>query len=177
MRHFASEHIGDGLDPAVRMPGKARQIVIRNVVAKVVQQEKGVELRSVPEPESTAQVHARAFESRLRLNQALNRSNGHDMILCCSMHAVLKEAVKVNVDELLMSRAHAVRKPGVNLQSRSLHQFGGKESCGADRHDLIVISVKNKRGHVDLLQIFREIGLGKRLNTVKRRLEACLHPL
>src|SRR6266705_1755674 len=76
-----------------------------------------------------------------------------------------------------MSRAHAVRKSGINLQSRSLHQFGGMKCCGADRHDLIVISVKNERGYVDLLLVFGEIGLGERPNTIKRRLEPCLHPL
>ena len=44
--HVAVEHVGDGLDAAMRMPGEARQVVRRVVGAEIVQQQEGVELGS-----------------------------------------------------------------------------------------------------------------------------------
>ncbi len=35
------EHVGDRLDATVRMPGEPCQVVARNVVAKVIQEQKG----------------------------------------------------------------------------------------------------------------------------------------
>jgi hypothetical protein len=40
MRHFAGQHVGDGLDSPVGMPGESSQIVRRIIAAKVVQQQK-----------------------------------------------------------------------------------------------------------------------------------------
>src|SRR5437016_4631022 len=60
--HGSREDVRNGLDPAVRMPRKTRQILLRNVVAKVVQEEKRVEIRSVAETERTPQVHSRPLE-------------------------------------------------------------------------------------------------------------------
>jgi hypothetical protein len=51
--HRASEHVGDGLDAAVRMPGKASKIVLRVIVAKIVQEQEGIEVLCLPEAEGT----------------------------------------------------------------------------------------------------------------------------
>ena len=61
------EHVGDGLDAAVRMPGKAGQIVLGNVVAEIVQQQERIEVGRVAEAERAAQMDARAFQRRLGL--------------------------------------------------------------------------------------------------------------
>jgi hypothetical protein len=42
--HGPGQHVGDGLDAAVRMPGKPRQIVLRAVVAKIVEQQERIEV-------------------------------------------------------------------------------------------------------------------------------------
>ena len=75
--HRSGEHVGDGLDAAVRMPGKARQIILGNIVAEIIEQQEGIEIGGVAESESAAQMHAGAFERRLGLNESLHGSNGH----------------------------------------------------------------------------------------------------
>ena len=62
----AGQHISDGLDPAVRMPGKSRQIIVWIVVAEIVQQQKRIEILGLAEPEGALQLYARAFDGRLR---------------------------------------------------------------------------------------------------------------
>ena len=46
----AGEDVGDRLDAAVRMPGKAREVVLGTVVAEVVEQQERVELAVSPKP-------------------------------------------------------------------------------------------------------------------------------
>jgi hypothetical protein len=46
------------------MPGKAREIIFRNVITEIVEQEKGIEVGSIAETEGAAEMNARAFESR-----------------------------------------------------------------------------------------------------------------
>ena len=75
------QDVGDRLDAAVRMPREAGQVILRNVVAEVVQQQERIEVGRVAEAERAAQMHARAFEGRLGFDQPLNRSNGHDGLL------------------------------------------------------------------------------------------------
>src|ERR1035438_5009412 len=41
-----SQNISNGLDSAMRMPRKPRQIILRHVIAKIVEQQKRIELRS-----------------------------------------------------------------------------------------------------------------------------------
>ncbi len=43
VQHAAGEHIGDGLEAAVRMIRKARDVVVRLIAAKGVEHEKGVQ--------------------------------------------------------------------------------------------------------------------------------------
>jgi hypothetical protein len=40
---LAFEHVGDGLDPSVRMPRKSRYVIGRIGSAKIVEQQKGIE--------------------------------------------------------------------------------------------------------------------------------------
>src|SRR5580704_9549682 len=71
--HRASEHVGDGFNAAVRMPWESRCIVVRVVVAEIVQQKKRIEILGLAEPESTLQLYTGALDGGLRLN---NLSNG-----------------------------------------------------------------------------------------------------
>ena len=78
----SGKHVRDGLDAAVRMPGKARQIILGDVIAEIVEQEKRIEILRVAKAERTAQMHTRSFEGRFRLYEALHWSNGHVRSTC-----------------------------------------------------------------------------------------------
>ena len=52
---LAGENISDGLDAAMRVPGKPGQIVGRAVVAEVVEEEEGVERLGLAEAKGPAQ--------------------------------------------------------------------------------------------------------------------------
>ena len=69
------EHIGDGLDPPVRMPGKSRAIVFRTIVAEVVEQEEWIEFARIPKAEGATQLDARTLDCRFGLNDSFDRSN------------------------------------------------------------------------------------------------------
>src|SRR5260370_29489464 len=71
------QNVRDCLDSPVRMPREPCQIVLGDIVTKVVEKEKRVEVGRVAEPERPAQVHASAFERWLGLDEPLDRSNGH----------------------------------------------------------------------------------------------------
>src|SRR5579871_4964154 len=71
------EDVGDCLDAAVGMPGKAGKIVLGNIVAEVIEQQKRVEIGGIRVAEGAAQVDAGAFEGRLRFNYSLHGSYGH----------------------------------------------------------------------------------------------------
>src|SRR6267143_363892 len=69
--------VRDGLDAAMRMPRKARQIILGNIVTKIVEEKERVKVRGVAEAERAAQVHARAFHRGLGFHESLYGSNGH----------------------------------------------------------------------------------------------------
>jgi hypothetical protein len=73
----SGQHVGDGLDAAVRVPGKAGQVILGNVVAEIVEQQERIEIGGVAEAECAAQMHSRAFERGLGLDEAFDGSNGH----------------------------------------------------------------------------------------------------
>ena len=50
----AGEHVSDGFDAAMRMPGEAGEIVLRVVVAEIVEQQERIELGGVAEAEGAA---------------------------------------------------------------------------------------------------------------------------
>src|SRR6266852_3444712 len=69
--------VRDGLDAAMRMPRKARQIILGNIVTKIVEEKERVKVRGVAEAERAAQVHARAFHRWLGFDEPLHRSDRH----------------------------------------------------------------------------------------------------
>src|SRR5260370_19585190 len=73
----SGQDICDGFDAAVRVPGKTRQIIFRNVIAEVIEEKKGIEIGSVTEAERTAEVPPRAFHRRLRGYNSFNRPERH----------------------------------------------------------------------------------------------------
>jgi O-phosphoseryl-tRNA(Cys) synthetase len=52
--HGAGKNIGDRLDAPVRMPGKAGEVVGRNIVPEIVEQEERIEISGVAESEGAA---------------------------------------------------------------------------------------------------------------------------
>jgi hypothetical protein len=68
--HGASEDVCDGLDSAMGMPWEPCQIILRNVIAEIVEEEKWIKVGCVAEAERAAQMHAGAFERRFGLNEA-----------------------------------------------------------------------------------------------------------
>ena len=69
MIDIAGQHVGDGLDAAMRMPREAGEIFGRPVVAEIVQQQERIEFGGVAEAERAAQMHARALDRGLGLKQ------------------------------------------------------------------------------------------------------------
>jgi hypothetical protein len=47
------------------MPREARQVIIGNVIPKVVEEKKRIKVGRIAEAEGAAQVHTRAFQGRL----------------------------------------------------------------------------------------------------------------
>src|SRR5438874_7078797 len=64
----SGEHVGDRLDPAVRMPRKALEEIGWTIVAEVIEQQEWIELGRVAEAEATMELDARAFHGRGGLN-------------------------------------------------------------------------------------------------------------
>ena len=62
MFHQPFQHVGDGLDAAVGMPGESGQILIRVGGVEVVQHQEGVELRNLGITEGAFQVDAGPFD-------------------------------------------------------------------------------------------------------------------
>jgi hypothetical protein len=56
------------------MPWKAGEVVVRDVIPKIVQKEKRIEFGSITEAKSAAQPHAGTFQGRLCLAKLFNGS-------------------------------------------------------------------------------------------------------
>src|ERR1700720_787534 len=70
-----------------------------------------------------------------------------------------------------------MREARIHLQRTVLNQLG-REECGVgDWHNLIVITVQDEHWDVDRLQVFREVGFGKRLDAIIVWLCAAYHAL
>ena len=65
MRDFACEHVGDGLDAAMRMPGESGEVVGGILVAEIVEQEERIELGGFAEAEGALQLDARSLDGGL----------------------------------------------------------------------------------------------------------------
>ena len=67
MAHAAGEHIGHGLEAAMRMIGKAADIVGAIFRAKLVEQQKRVEFAHAAIADDAVELHAGAVAGRLAL--------------------------------------------------------------------------------------------------------------
>ena len=76
MLHFARQHIGDGFNPAVGMPGKARGVIRRVIPAKIIQQQEWVKEVRVAKSKSAPQMHPRAFQGGPAGRETLYFSSG-----------------------------------------------------------------------------------------------------
>ena len=74
----SGKHVGDRFNPPVRVPRKACEVIVRVLVAEVVEQEERIEFRRVAEAKRALQLDARAFEVRARALHSFDGSNGHD---------------------------------------------------------------------------------------------------
>src|ERR1035438_5351512 len=64
----------------------------------------------------------------------------------------------------------------IDLESCVIDEFRRGESSGADRHDLVVVAVYDEGRHVEFLEVLGEVGLGERLDAVKRVFMAACIP-
>src|SRR5450755_846798 len=85
MRNGSGQHVSDRLDSPVRMPRESCQIVLRNIVAEIIQQEERIELFCVFKAEGSAKMHARTFERRFRFDNPFNRSDRHIELQCTAV--------------------------------------------------------------------------------------------
>jgi hypothetical protein len=73
MLDCARQHVSDGLDAAMRMPGEAGEVIVGNVVAEIIQQQKRIEVGSVAESKRAPETHPCAFQRWFGLNESSNR--------------------------------------------------------------------------------------------------------
>jgi hypothetical protein len=73
------QHIGDGLDAAVWMPWKPRAIILRTIVAEVVEQQEWIELAGITEAESAVPSMASSRKRTLR-------GQNHHVHSACEAH-------------------------------------------------------------------------------------------
>ena len=66
MVDLAGQHVGDGLDAAVRVPGKAGEVVGGVVGAEVVEQQERVEVVELEAADAALEPHAGTLHHRLR---------------------------------------------------------------------------------------------------------------
>jgi len=72
--YSAGQDVSDGLEATVRVPREAGEVIRRDVIAEIVQEEERVELGSVAEAKRAAQMHACAFKGWLGANESFNGS-------------------------------------------------------------------------------------------------------
>ena len=65
MAHAPGQHIGDGLEAAVRMFRKTRQIIARFIRTELVEHQKRIEIRQLGRTDHTRESHARAIARRV----------------------------------------------------------------------------------------------------------------
>src|SRR5262245_12987291 len=78
----SGEDIRNRFNPAMRVPRKPCQVVLRVVVSEVVEQQERVEVGRVPEAKGALEFDASAFERRFGAEQASDRSNRHETVSC-----------------------------------------------------------------------------------------------
>jgi hypothetical protein len=78
----------------------------------------------------------------------------------------LDEGKEVGIKLLFVGIREAMGRSGIDEKLCSFHEFRRSSAGSIDRHDLIVVSVNNKSGHIDLFQVFREICFRERLDAI-----------
>src|SRR5712671_4613854 len=76
----SGENVGYGFNAAMRMPREAGHVILRILVAEVIEQEKGIELVGLAETKGALQTHSRAFQSGLCVDDLLDWANGHGVL-------------------------------------------------------------------------------------------------
>ena len=66
---------------------------------------------------------------------------------------------QIRIDQVFVRLTHAVRQPRIDLQDCALHEFGREHCRVSDWPDLITITMQDECRDVELLEVFREIGL------------------
>jgi hypothetical protein len=66
----AGQDVRDGLDTPVRVPGKAGEVVIRNIIPEVIKQQEWVELQGIAKAERPPQTHPSTFQRWLGLDHS-----------------------------------------------------------------------------------------------------------
>jgi hypothetical protein len=84
------------------MPRETSQVILGPLVAEVVEEKERIEVGRVAEAERAAQVHARALDGRLRLDEPLNGSKGH-VSLQYRQSTTLNAARGISASELISS--------------------------------------------------------------------------
>src|SRR5712691_7840455 len=79
--HRTGQHVGDRLDSAVRVPGESGEIVLRVLVAEIIQQQEGVELAGFAETEGALQLYSCALDGRLGVNDLFDWTERHNVPL------------------------------------------------------------------------------------------------
>ena len=75
-----------------------------------------------------------------------------------------------------MRRGHAVREVLVRYQGSVPQQLRGQRRRGDIGNDLVVFAMHHQHRNTDLLQVFREIGLGEGYDAVIMRLGTPIMP-
>src|SRR5688500_15905328 len=68
-----------------------------------------------------------------------------------------QEGQQVGVELFLVGAVETVRRPGVDLELGTLHQVDRLPSGRDDRHDLVVVPVRDERGDVDGLEVLGQV--------------------
>src|SRR5262249_5918372 len=90
---------------------------------------------------------------------------------------LLQKSQQVCIDLVRVGCWHSVRETWINLERGTLHQLSGLQRSRGNRHDLVIVTMKNERGYVELLQIFGEVGFRASLNDVVARVHPAYHAL
>ena len=80
-----------------------------------------------------------------------------------------EEGQQVGVELILARVGQAVRAARVDLHGRVLHECRRSVSRGSDRQDLVVVAVDDERGDVELLEVLREVRLGRLFDADRAR--------
>ncbi len=81
MLHRARQHIGDRLDPPMRVPREPRHVVPRPVPPEIVEEQERVGLRRVLKAEGAVQMHASPFDMRFGAAGFDDGTDGHEGLL------------------------------------------------------------------------------------------------